>query len=411
MSVTREDPPLFSKGDLAGTLQNVESTLKGEIESYEANRLLNTPVEDLVAYFVAKFLVEAISLREGDISQEHRETTVDTRRMSDGMFMYGDHQRLHPATAFQFFVPFSGDSQFLSLQPNFRSSVPPQAAVADHELVFTFVSHQTDPAEVKTAFERDLKVLKQYLVMGGRMIADFNSSLPGQARSAINTRRGRLLKAQNAASSLGYPMRRREGVPATYTSPSVRRKILSPPPASTAPFAPEPDLAVEEYEHILGILSNMTAVLERSPTSFKNMEEEDIRQHFLVQLNGHYEGNATGETFNVGGKTDILVRENGKNIFIAECKFWKGPGGFTKAIDQLLGYLSWRDTKAAIILFNRDTALSTILAKIPEGLRAHPNFTREVQIDGETRFRAVFHHRNDPSRELTVTVLVFDVPG
>jgi hypothetical protein len=53
------------------------------------------------------------------------------------------------------------------------------------------------------------------------------------------------------------------------------------------------------------------------------------------------------------GKTDILIRIDGKNIFIAECKFWTGPKGFTETIDQLLGYLSWRDTKAAIVMFNR----------------------------------------------------------
>jgi len=45
------------------------------------------------------------------------------------------------------------------------------------------------------------------------------------------------------------------------------------------------------------------------------MDEESIRQHFLVQLNGQYEGQATGETFNFEGKTDILVRSEGKKHF------------------------------------------------------------------------------------------------
>jgi hypothetical protein len=60
------------------------------------------------------------------------------------------------------------------------------------------------------------------------------------------------------------------------------------------------------------------------------MKEEDLRQHFLVQLNGQYEGRATGETFNFEGKTDILIRAERKNIFIAECKFWDGPDSLTK---------------------------------------------------------------------------------
>jgi len=94
-----------------------------------------------------------------------------------------------------------------------------------------------------------------------------------------------------------------------------------------------------EYQHILNVMDNMTKVMERSPHTFETMQEEDIRQHFLVQLNGQYEGQATGETFNFQGKTDILIRSEGRNIFIAECKFWKGPKGFSETVDQLLSYL------------------------------------------------------------------------
>jgi hypothetical protein len=43
---------------------------------------------------------------------------------------------------------------------------------------------------------------------------------------------------------------------------------------------------MSEYEEILRIISNMVAVMERSPKAFRTMEEEDLRQHFLVQLNG-----------------------------------------------------------------------------------------------------------------------------
>ncbi|MBC7894618.1 MAG: hypothetical protein H7066_04345, partial [Cytophagaceae bacterium] len=71
-----------------------------------------------------------------------------------------------------------------------------------------------------------------------------------------------------------------------------------------------------------------------------------IRDHFLVQLNGQYQGGATGETFNYEGKTDILIRDGDRNVFIAECKIWKGETELLKAVDQILAYLHWRDTKA-----------------------------------------------------------------
>lgn len=182
------------------------------------------------------------------------------------------------------------------------------------------------------------------------------------------------------------------------------------PSSSTKPFTPEPELDMQEYESILEIITNMVSVIERSPRSFKSMKEEDLRQHFLVQLNGQYAGQATAETFNVSGKTDILLRVQDKNIFIAECKFWRGAKSFVETIDQLLGYVQWRDSKTAILIFNRQKNLSDVLKQIPTLVKEHPNFKREVEYPSETGFRYVLHHNDDRNREIYLTILVFEVP-
>jgi DNA-binding NtrC family response regulator len=95
------------------------------------------------------------------------------------------------------------------------------------------------------------------------------------------------------------------------------RRILSEQEVLDALDAGEGDVqTIPQYEHILQIIQSMGKVMERSPRAFVEMGEEDLRQHFLVQLNGQYAGRATGETFNYTGKTDILVRVKDKNIFI-----------------------------------------------------------------------------------------------
>jgi hypothetical protein len=154
----------------------------------------------------------------------------------------------------------------------------------------------------------------------------------------------------------------------------------------------------------------MTLVMERSPTAFVKMNEEDLRQQFLVQLNGHFEGAASGETFNFAGKTDILIRVEDRNIFIAECKFWTGEKAFLETIDQILGYLSWRDTKTAIVLFNRNKGFSDVLKKIVPAAKGHPHYKRGPDVEGETRFRFVFGNPTDHNREVVLTVMAFDVP-
>ena len=105
------------------------------------------------------------------------------------------------------------------------------------------------------------------------------------------------------------------------------------------------------------------------------------------------------------------MRVDGKNIFVAECKFWTGPAGLTKALDQLLGYTAWRDTKTALLVFNRDRNTSTVLEGISKKVREHPNYKAERKTELETEFRFVFGHRDDTNREITVTILVFDVPA
>jgi hypothetical protein len=141
------------------------------------------------------------------------------------------------------------------------------------------------------------------------------------------------------------------------------------------------------------------------------MQEEDLRQHFLVQLNGQYEGQATGETFNFEGKTDILIRSDGKNVFIAECKFWRGEKAFNETLDQILGYVSWRDTKVAVLVFNRNRGFSAVLEAIRAALCAHKSFKKKVDYTHESGFRAVFANRDDPNRELILTVHAYDVPA
>ena len=151
--------------------------------------------------------------------------------------------------------------------------------------------------------------------------------------------------------------------------------------------------------------------MERSPHAYAGMDEETLRFQFLVPLNARFEGEARGEVFNYGGKTDILITYKGRNVFIAECKIWKGAAALTEAIDQLQGYLSWRDTKTALMVFNRNKGFSNVLAQIDPIVRAHPNFIGADGTRGSTEFGYTFSHRDDPNRRLTLTVLAFDVPA
>jgi hypothetical protein len=402
---------LFCTYDLGDILRNSGDEMRREVESLDANRLLNTALEDLKNYLVGKYRVEPIRLLRDQWYADTRETQVDVRYDPNRWIDDKSRPFMVPGERVEVRVPFEGESELFYAQPNTSTTSPPRAVIEKQELALRYDSAADAPREVRPLIDRALTEIEQYLGWQRGMIDAHNNGLPAVAAQAIEQRRARLLAQSQRVASLGIPVRRRDDAPGTYAIPTVRKKAVPAlPPASTAPFAPEPVWAMEQYEQALKIMQDMTLVMERSPDAFKTMDEEALRQHFLVQLNGQFEGKATGETFNMAGKTDILLREGERNVFIAECKFWKGPKAFGEAIDQLLGYATWRDGKTAILVFNRGTETSTVLAGVDATAKAHGNFKRPVEWPHESGFRYVFHANGDGNRELILTVLVFHVP-
>ena len=403
--------PLFCHFGLRETLNQIEQTMLKEIRSLSESRALNTSHEDLRNYFIEKHSVEIPEIDEDNITTDHGDAQIDV----SGRFEYLVRDKSRPflitGTRVTFYVPFTGDGQLFHCQASTFSLNPPRAVVKNDELKFVYERTTNDAEKIPQEFQDDLKRFKQSLSWIEKDLTEFNNNILQKIDQEINARREKLLQDRNLVASIGYPVRTREGRSGTYVSPEVRRRITPHlPPVSEEPYQPELALGMEIYEHILSVITNMTTTMELSPRAFRDMGEEDLRTHFLVQLNGHYEAQASAETFNYEGKTDILLRVQGKNIFIAECKFWSGPEGFKEAIDQLLGYTSWRDTKTALLVFNRNTNMSTVLERIPTAVKEHPSYKAEREYPLETGFRYIFGHRDDPNRELYLTVLVFDVP-
>jgi hypothetical protein len=402
---------LFRDYDLREEMESRRQHIAREIGSLNSNYILNANIEELCDYFENKYRYEVPVLNTDETSFEQREVDVDVSQD----FNRGIVDRSEPfylkGTAITFLVSFVGDADLLRCRPSSFTTVRPHGEVGQNEVRFEYRTVDHEAERLRSSFDRDLRDVQQYLRFVQENTDQFNQSLIREVRQAIEKRRQKLLADQGLASSLGFPMRKRDGVPQTYSVPVGRKKlVVQLPKATTQPFKPEPALEMQGYEEILATLSNMAVVLERSPQAFENMKEEDLRTHFLVALNGQFEGNATGETFNFEGKTDILIRVEGCNIFIAECKFWTGPQGLIETVDQLLGYASWRDTKTAIIVFNRNKNLTSVLEKIPGTVASHASFKKQVDFASETGFRFVLKQKNDPDRELLMTVLVFDVP-
>lgn len=413
-SASREDRDfLFCSGELRASLESHTNALRQEIDRLEETRFLNTAPGDLTNYLIDKYRVDPVAIKPRDEwTSDQQEIQIDVRNDPFRMIMDRSRPALVPGQRIEIFIPFDGEADVLRLKPATFTSSLPRGNVRGSEIVLSFEFPQGQEGNLAHEIDSQAQQIRSYLAWSEEQITAYNRSLESIATQTIEARRERLIANRGRIASLGIPAKARANAPNTYTLPSVRRKAPPMlPPASSTPWEPEPTWAMEHYEHALKVIQHMTSVIERSPEAFKGMSEENLRQHFLVQLNGQFEGNATGETFNAGGKTDILLREKDRNAFIAECKFWGGPKKFRDTVDQLLSYQSWRDTKTAILIFNRDTTMTTVLSSIPKQVEEHPNYKRRLNYVHESGFRYVLHQSGDTNREVILTVLVFNVPG
>jgi len=153
----------------------------------------------------------------------------------------------------------------------------------------------------------------------------------------IADRRNRLGKHAGIADLLDIPVVAKDDVPAIAP---VRIEVRRPPALPVAPrtgLAPEPGITGETYESILHFIRHQGRTFERTPSTYALHDEEGLRNIILAQLNGHFEGAATGEAFRGTGKTDICIEADSRAAFVGECKLWTGPASLTGALDQLLG--------------------------------------------------------------------------
>ena len=408
--MAREDY-LFTGPDWHSVDRHQREQMVAEIEKIDPDRLLNTSVDDLSIFFSDKHKIEVPVLDEENLVVDQREKQIDVSRDQNRYISDRSRPFYITGSEIEVEIPFTGEAEAFKIQPNPYTLSLPRASVRGNLLTFSITGTNLEATQVREQIDQTIREVQSYLTNLRANVAGLNEHLQREARTAIESRRNKLLANRNTVASLGFKMKERQNAPKTYVPPEVRKKI-SPvmPPASSAPYKPEPALGENDYKHILGVMQGMTQVMELSPSAFHHVDEEALRSHFLVQLNGHYQGQATGETFNYEGKTDILIRSEGRNIFIGECKFWSGPKKLSETIDQLLGYSSWRDTKTAVVIFNRNRDFTKVLAAIPEAVRAHPQYKKDLPGSTESVFRYLFANRDDRNRELSLTVMAFDVP-
>jgi hypothetical protein len=398
---------LFLDTELRARLDQVRRDAIELIRSMTGAEILAESVDDWVPKIMKRFALHVPEIDTSAIERTSEPALVPKHRGPNPS--YRDNSDGVNGTAHTFHIPYKGDQTFFYLKPSQYRQNNPVASVNENEILFYQAGAWLTPDEINMNVEQAVNAIQESLASLRNEVTRFEQDLPGVLRVHLAERR-HLAEADVATTAgIKYPLRPRENAPNTYSVPAIRPKIT---PVARYPSAPaaDPTLLEEHYKNILGIVEKMTLVMERSPSAFAKMKEEHIRFHYLVQLNGQYDGAAVGEAFNFQGKTDILVRHQNHNLFIAECKFWSGPKGLKETVDQILGYVTWRDTKTALIIFVDRKNFTSIVDEALKAMSEHPQVFGKWKKEGETRYRYTVKLPTDPDRQITLTLMLFNVP-
>jgi hypothetical protein len=411
------DELLFNSGELRLALEAQAKKMRDAVEAEPEESLKQADVDEWAAALAHHFAVACPDLRTDDVWREPvKDVKVDvswdrSRYFSDP---YSDLARNFPGYHVVVHIPFEGDTGVFSVRPSSFTFNPPRGRVKDGDLILTIEYARDSQPNIDGEVNSFIGTVSQWLGFARGDIDSYNHTLEQQARQAIEGRRQRIDQRDAHLAQSAIPERRPgESGKKTYIPDVLVRRPTPSLPETRADDKPptlEPVLDEGVFEHILGVIRMQARQMERSPGTYWQMGEEDRRQTIVATLNTHYEGRAHAEAFNVEGKTDILIRHDGRNLFICECKFWNGAEGFAETIDQLFRYTGWQDSKLAIVTFVREKGLTAILKKARMALEEHSQFVGWKDAASETELRATVHWPGDEERLVDLNVFFVHTP-
>jgi hypothetical protein len=404
---------LYREGNLEGVFGNSARQIESQINQKSEDYILNVSEVEFGEFLIQTHIIDFPTLDFENVYIESYEKEIPADRFPGNYDVrYGEKYK---RDVIVYHIPYSGNIYILRNQgvSSFSMSGSIEVGVTDDSITTEIINFDSDPEKIK----RDFEICKRYILSDYHTLqkdcAKFNNEVLDFATGKIKERKQKLLSKNNLLSSLGVPLKKKIGVAETFSipKPKLRKKIIIEPKVYEKGFKPEPTLSNENYFEILKIINDVGKNFERMPSTYSGKGEEDLRDHILLTLDPNFEfGSASGETFNKKGKTDILLKYDSDVVFIAECKFWTGKGGYLSTIDQLLIYLTFRNSKTSLIMFVRNKDMSNVISIISEVTETHPNYIRTEKKNGETWWNYIFHINEDRNREISLGILAYHLP-
>ena len=407
---------LYLQDSLGNFLDSKRQEIKNSIESESDDYILNVGEAQYIEYFKNEFTIDVPEIHTNKVYADTYETEIPGNKFPSE-FMIREPHKSFKRDIIVYHIPYSGNIDLLKFRPSTWSSLAGYEVEIDSHsqtIKLEFINFYDNADKINQAYKEAIRFIFSSYGHLKQEIELYNEGLESYIRSIFERRREQINKKSDILASLGVPIKKKDDTPQTFAvpNPKMREKITVKPVVQRKGFKPEPTLDDDNYQKILKIINDIGKNFERMPSTYVEKKEENLRDHILMTLDPNFQyGSASGETFNKSGKTDIQLRHDTSVVFIAECKFWAGGKAYLNTIDQLLGYLTWRDSKTSIVIFVPNKDFTAVLEKVKEVTKNHPNYVREQSYGDETWFNYIFSLPTDANKEIKLAVQMFHLPN
>ena len=414
---------LFAKSETSATFRSRTEKLTKEIASFGDDKILGADFGEWVHYYFEKYKIQPIILYIDNVSQSLSETKVEKSN-----FFYRKHDPLEPKTfsvdgyKITFTIPFDGDSDLLYLRPSthylstFRvDSICPSSDISCGNIILSLEYTKEElrgkerPEFISQAFTSKFKNYIETIDRINNEVEHFNMTLQNTIMSALESRKNKANEYVEMGELLSIPLKINPNV--SMAKPIQLKKAQTKKPEMPSIRPSDEDYAIprEDYDYIRRIIYKAGTSMEKTAKTFEKLDEEELRDVILSLLNSHYDGIATGETFNKSGKTDILIPFKNKAAFIAECKVWRGEEQLKGALKQLFSYTTWREIRTTLIILNKTNKdFSKILNVIQSHLEQCEICISKMKANAN-EWQCKFKKSSDNNVTIDVQIVVFDL--
>lgn len=397
----------FSEVDSFSAKEQWKDNIKKKIESETKEYILGVDEEEYVNFLIEDFSVTPLTIYEESESLDQPEVLKE--KMQDRFRDYEYEQAVYNFTVI---YTYSGSHVLFKIRPSTWTMTSYEIKVNEHNntVSFSFKLYEQDPEKFKTEKSRAFRAAFTNVENVNQFANEWNNTLEGIIRSEFKRVKNNFLKENDFFAAINISTNK--NTTSIFSVPAIKKADIPQPKVDkNKEFASIPTMSQKMYADILKVIYDAGKSMEKKPALYLDKDEEGLRDQFLFILETRYEGiTATGETFNKKGKTDIILKysADGTNLFVAECKFWKGTSELHQAINQLFDrYLTWRDSKVSLMFFVQNKDFSKVLDTVKSEATKHKYYKKTVSQRGESSFSYIYCLPNDRDKEVYLEIILF----